>query len=52
MIIAPSEYRPGAPGESKRAYEAYVEAFHRTDDSTDKKREFVGIGGGIGLTLF
>lgn len=45
-------YRPGAPGESKRAYEAYVEAFHRTDDSTDKKREFVGIGGGIGLTLF
>lgn len=45
-------YRPGGPGGSKRAYEAYVEAFHRTDDAADKKREFVGIGGGIGMTLF
>jgi hypothetical protein len=45
-------YRPGNPGRSKRAYEAYVEALHRTDDSRDLEREFVGIGGGIGMTLF
>ena len=45
-------YRPGGPGGSKRAYEVYGEMYHRTDDAADQKREFVGIGAGVGMTLF
>ena len=42
-------YRPG-PG--KRAWEAYVEAFHRTDDTAETDREFDGAGGGVGAALW
>ncbi|MBA3464644.1 MAG: hypothetical protein H0T46_32225 [Deltaproteobacteria bacterium] len=45
-------YRPGGPGGSKRAYEVYGEMYQRTDDAADQKREFVGIGAGVGMTLF
>ena len=45
-------YRPGGPGGSQRAYEGYLEWFQRDDATADKKREFTGIGGGIGMTLF
>lgn len=35
-----------------RAFEAYVEAFRRADDTRDHAREVDGIGGGVGMTLF
>ena len=40
------------PGKGKRAWEAYVEAFHRTDAMADTDREFDGAGGGIGAALW
>ncbi len=42
-------YRPGV---SERAYELYVHAFRRVDDTKEDEYEFDGIGGGIGMTLF
>lgn len=42
-------YRPGT---GKRAWEAYVEAFHRTDDKNETDREFDGAGGGIGAAIW
>lgn len=35
-----------------RAYEGYVEAFHRLDDAADREREVEGLGGGIGVSFF
>ena len=40
------------PGKSMRAYELYVHAFRRVDDTKEDEYEFDGIGGGIGTTLF
>ena len=38
-------------GKRSRAYEAYLESFHRLADGVDHKREVEGIGGGIGLSF-
>lgn len=39
-------------GRGGRAYEGYLEAFHRLDDGAEREREVEGIGGGVGLSFF
>jgi hypothetical protein len=42
--------RPGSKG--GRAYEGFVEAFHRLDDDSVQAKEVDGVGGGVGLSFF
>lgn len=41
------------PSKSQRAYEVFIETYHRIDDTAMTDKEFEnGVGGGVGLTLF
>lgn len=39
-------------GKRARAFEGYLETFHRLDDAADQERELEGVGGGVGVSFF